>query len=78
MHCESRAPNEFPHLARRWRPQLNHPYSFILEELVHGVIQRNTTQVQINCKLTISVYTNFRDRIQDKSFNLTTGAAHFK
>ncbi len=30
---------------------------FISEELVHGVIQRNTTQVQINCKLTIRVYT---------------------
>ncbi len=34
-------------------------HSFILEELVHGVIQRNTTQVQINCKLTIRVYTSF-------------------
>ncbi len=27
-----------------------------LEALVHGVTQSNTTQVQINCKLTIGVY----------------------
>ncbi len=28
-------------------------HSFILEALVHGVIQRNKTRVQINSKLTI-------------------------
>ncbi len=30
--------------------------SIHLEAPVHGVIQRNATQVQINCKLTIRVY----------------------
>ncbi len=36
MHCESNAPNEFPHLARRWRWIF---HSFILEVFVHGIIQ---------------------------------------
>ncbi len=46
MHCESNAPNEFPHLSRRWRTQLNLPFIYFRSVR----LQRNTTQVQINCK----------------------------
>ncbi len=49
MHCESRAPNEFLRLDRRWRPQLNHPFIYFRSARPW----RNTTRVQINSKLTI-------------------------
>ncbi len=58
------------------------------ESSIHSSIrarpQRNTTQVQINCKLTIQLFNlglfihHFCARVEDKSFNLTTGAARFK
>ncbi len=53
MHCESHTPNEFPRLARRWRPQTNHPFIYFRSARP----RRNTAQVQIHCKWTFSVYT---------------------
>ncbi len=52
MHRESRALNEFPPLARRWRPQLNHPFIYFNSARPW----RNTTQVQIHCNLTIKLF----------------------
>ncbi len=50
---------------------------FILEALVHGVIQRNTCRYKLLVNWILGFMHNSRDRVQDKSFNLTTGAARF-
>ncbi len=66
MHCESRAPN-----SRSWII-----HTFILKALVHGVIQHWYKWI-VNWLLMWFIH-NLCNRIQDKSFNLTSGAARFK
>ncbi len=73
-HNTQSAPNEFPRLARRWRPQLNHPFIYFR----NARPRRNTTQVKIIVNWLLGFIHDFRDIVQDKSFNLTTGAARFK
>ncbi len=61
-------------LRAEWIPASRQKVASAAESSIHLFY---TTQVQINCKLTGFMH-NFRDRVQDTSFNLTTGAARLK
>ncbi len=90
MHRKNECTTDIIHWESRteWIPVSRQKMMPAAESSIHSSIrarpQRNTTQVQINCKLTIQLFNlglfihNFCARVQDKSFNLTTGAARFK